>query len=157
MHKQTIDAESREVRITRMLDASPARVFELWTRAEHVAEWWGPRDEEGRAFTVPHCELDARQGGRWRICMRAPNGTDYWHQGVFREFAPPHRLVLSHAWEEEGGLGAETVITVTLEPVGARTRMTFTQGVFATAESASGHAQGWEECFDHLEAYARNV
>ena len=89
-------------------------------RPEHLARWWGPRDDEGRYFTVPHFAFDARPGGRWRICMRAPNGTDYWHQGVFREVEPPRRLVLTHCFEEEGGLGEETIITVTFEAVGGR-------------------------------------
>ena len=83
--------------------------------------------------------------------MRAPNGTDYWHQGVFREVEAPRRLVFTHAFEEEGGLGEETIITVSFEDLGGRTAMAFHQTAVATRAAAEGQTEGWMQCFDRLE------
>ncbi len=78
--------------ITRVLDAPREMVFAAWTRAGHIVHWWGPKD-----FTVPFCETDARPGGKYRACIRSPEDTDYWMQGIFREVNEPSRLVFSWA------------------------------------------------------------
>ena len=38
--------------------APPELVFEAWTKAEHLARWFGPDNVE-----VTFCEVDARPGG----------------------------------------------------------------------------------------------
>ena len=62
----------RELTITRVFDAPRALVFQAWTDAKHLAQWWGPRD-----FTNPVCEIEARAGGAIRIHMRGPDGVVY--------------------------------------------------------------------------------
>lgn len=52
------------------------RVFECWTRAEHLQHWFGPK-----GFTIHSCEADPRPGGVFKLCMRAPDGKDYWVRG----------------------------------------------------------------------------
>jgi uncharacterized protein YndB with AHSA1/START domain len=152
------EARDREISIARTLNAPPTRVFELWTRPENLARWWGPRDDEGRDFTVPHVTFDARPGGHWRICMRAPDGTDHWHRGVFREVEAPRRLVFTHAFEEgDGRLGEETVISVDFEDLGRRTRMRFHQTPVATRAAAESQHEGWTQCFDRLEELIGNT
>ena len=61
---------TRDVSITRIIDAPRELVFRMWTDPAHMARWWGPHD-----FTNPVCELDVRVGGAIRIHMRGPNGT----------------------------------------------------------------------------------
>ncbi|RCS22828.1 SRPBCC domain-containing protein [Phyllobacterium salinisoli] len=132
--------------LTRIFDASPALVFKVWTTPEHLARWWGPKD-----FTVPSVKADFREGGAWRTCIRSPEGQEYWAHGVYREIAPPHRIVFTFTWEEENA--TNMVTTVTLEKVEAGTLLTFHQTAFPSAESRDGHAEGWMECIDRLEAY----
>ena len=56
--------------MTRTLPASPARVFAAWTTAETMKQWFCP----GEDMTVPVAELDAREGGHYRIVMQNKNG-----------------------------------------------------------------------------------
>src|SRR4051794_38412563 len=69
-----------ELFITRVFDAPRERVFEAWTKPEHLVHWSAPN-----GYTMPHCEGELRPGGQWRCCMRSPEGVDLWLGGVYRE------------------------------------------------------------------------
>jgi uncharacterized protein YndB with AHSA1/START domain len=137
----------RELVITRILDAPPSLVFKFWTEPSHLVRWWGPK-----GFTAPSVEIDVRPGGAWRACIRSPEGTDHWMQGVYREVVEPLRLVFTFAWEDDqGALGHQTLVTVTFAEHDGKTRLTFHQAVFESMESRDWHQSGWSECFDRLE------
>src|SRR5918994_4170447 len=59
--------------VERVFDAPRGLVFEAWTEPERLKRWWGPR-----GYTVPHCEIDLREGGVFHFCMRSPEGRDSW-------------------------------------------------------------------------------
>ena len=142
------DTAERELTITRLFQAPRHLVFDAWTRDDHIARWWGPRD-----FTVPSCEIDARPGGAYRACLRSPQGTDYRLQGTYREIARPHRLVFTFAWEDERGRPKhETLCTVTFADQGEATLMTFHQALFDSMDDRDSHHGGWSEAIDKLEA-----
>jgi uncharacterized protein YndB with AHSA1/START domain len=137
----------RELVITRILDAPPSLVFKFWTEPSHLVRWWGPK-----GFTAPSVEMDVRPGGAWRACIRSPEGTDHWMQGVYREVVEPLRLVFTFAWEDDQGApGHQTLVTVTFAQHDGKTRLTFHQAVFESIESRDWHQSGWSECFDRLE------
>jgi uncharacterized protein YndB with AHSA1/START domain len=75
------------VKLSRMVEASPQRVFEAMTDPEQVAEWWGP---EG--FTCPEVTLDPRVGGAYRIAMQPPEGELFHLAGEYVEVEPASRL-----------------------------------------------------------------
>src|SRR3546814_10210151 len=105
------------VTFTRHVAAPREQVFALWTKAEHLAKWWGPA-----GFTNPVCELDARPGGRITIDMTAPDGTVYPMEGVVEEILPPQRLFLrcTCCGDDSGEPGLESLTTVlfTADPGG---------------------------------------
>jgi uncharacterized protein YndB with AHSA1/START domain len=139
-----VDAE-RTLVIERVFKAQPDRVFRAWTDPATLARWWGP---EG--FTTPELSLDVRPGGAWRTVMRSPNGSDHPVSGHFREISPPHRLVLTWAWEENGQRGYETEIALTFSAVESGTHMRLVQRVFQTSERRDRHGDGWTQSFDKL-------
>lgn len=142
-------ATGRELVITRVFDAPRELVWAAWTHPDH-ARAWGPK---GTSWTF--AEAEVAPGGAWRRCMVADaDGTEYWSHGVYREVVEPERLVFTFAWEErDGSPEHETLVTVTLADLGGRTRMTFRQAPFASAESRDGHEGGWSEAFDDLAAH----
>lgn len=145
----SIHPGDRILSLTRRLDAPRELVFKVWTSAEHIVHWWGPKD-----FSVSFSAMDARPGGRYRACLRSPEGADYWMQGVFHEVLAPARLVFSWAWEDDDGKpGHETLVTIEFEAVAGGTLMAFRQEVFESVESRDAHHGGWTECFDRLEEY----
>jgi len=140
---------SRTLVITRVLDAPPSLVFKAWTDPKHAARWWGPK-----GFTTTYCKLDVRPGGKWRICMRSPQGKDYWAQGVYREIVEPERLVFTWAWEKpKGRPGRETLVRVNFAELGEKTKLTFRHGVFETVKDRNSHRSGWSQSLDRLAEY----
>jgi uncharacterized protein YndB with AHSA1/START domain len=135
--------------ISRVFDAPPRRLFEVWTDPEHIARWWGPR-----GFTVPHHEIDIRVGGAFRVCMRSPDGTDHWVRGVYREIVAGKRLVFTYAWEDEKGEPRhETLVTFTFVAEGDKTKLTLRQAVFESVTARDAHQGGWTSNFDRLAEY----
>ena len=85
----------REIVLTRLFDAPRHLVFEAMTKPEHVRRWWGILDDK---HSVPVCEIDLRPDGAWRFVGRGPMG-EYGFHGVYREIAPPDRIVFTEIYD----------------------------------------------------------
>jgi uncharacterized protein YndB with AHSA1/START domain len=83
--------EARSISATRVFDAPPDLVFEMWSDAKHLANWWGPR-----GFSITTHEFSFKPGGIWRLIMHGPDGRDYKNEIVFREIVRPKRIAYSH-------------------------------------------------------------
>lgn len=142
---------AHELIITRSFAAPRALVFKAWTEPEHIVRWCGPH-----GFTMTHCELDMRPGGRYRCAMHSAEYGELWWQGVCREYEPPERLCFTFAWLDENGIpGQETLISIVLVERDGKTEMTFRQAPFETGEDRDGHSGGWTEAFEKLEQFLR--
>jgi len=141
----------RTLRIARVFDAPRERVFAAWTKAEQLAHWFGPAN-----FGVHSCEVDARPGGVFRLCMRSPEGKDYWVRGVYREIVPPEYLVIACAADDENGVERlECVIDVSFAAQGGKTKLmlnTTARGESPEAAAMlSGMEQGWQGSLERLQ------
>ena len=148
----TAEAGERELVITRIFDAPRHLVFQAWTEPGRVARWWGPQ-----GFVTTYCDMDIRPGGRFRVCMRSPEGAEHWKQGVYREVVAPERLVFTFAWEDAGGKpGHQTLVTVTFAERGDKTELTLHQAVFETVEWCEEHRRGWTSTLQRFAEYLAN-
>jgi uncharacterized protein YndB with AHSA1/START domain len=111
----------REIVTARVFDAERELVWEAWTHAEHVGQWWGPN-----GFRTTTHEMDVRPGGVWRFVMHGPDGVDYPNEIVYREVLKPERLVYLH------GPVPQFEVTVTFEEREGKTELTM-RAVFKTA------------------------
>jgi uncharacterized protein YndB with AHSA1/START domain len=139
----------KTVVITRVLDVPRRRVFETWSKPEHLARWWGPK-----GFTLPGCEMDFRPGGAYRFVMRGPDGKDYPFHGVYREIVEAERIVFTAIIDNAPG--NELVTTVTFAEEGGKTRLTVEQTV-PTEPYARGQKQGWTESLECLADYVSSL
>lgn len=140
----------RELVLIRSFDAPRSLVFKAWTEAEHLERWQGAP----QGFTVTTHKLDIRPGGACRVCMRSPEGVDYWLQGVYREIEEPERLLFTHVWlDAEGKPGKETLVSITLTERGWKTEITLHQTGFKSIESRDGHKEGWTSTLVRLADY----
>jgi uncharacterized protein YndB with AHSA1/START domain len=111
----------REITITRLFDAPRRLVFDAMTIPEHVRRWWGILDDK---HSVTVCEIDLRVGGAWRFVGRGPEGEIPAFYGIYREIAPPDRLVYTENFEPFPD--AEAIVTQVLTEEGGKTRLTVT-------------------------------
>ena len=140
----------RELVVTRVFNAPRKLVFEAFTRPEHLVRWWGPR-----GYTMPVCEIDLRPGGAYRFVSRGPDGAEYPFKGVYREIAPPERLVYTETWDMEPWSSTETLITAVLEERDGKTTMTSTI-LYPSTEARDAHIQsgmewGMRETYERLD------
>jgi uncharacterized protein YndB with AHSA1/START domain len=78
----------RELVFSRMLNAPVELVWEVWTKPEHIANWWGPN-----GFTNTIRKMEVKPGGGWDLVMRGPDGTDFEIKSVFREIVKYKKIV----------------------------------------------------------------
>ncbi|MDB5876348.1 MAG: Activator of Hsp90 ATPase 1 family protein, partial [Ramlibacter sp.] len=76
MANKTAAPPTLEVR--RTIRAPRQRVFDAWTKTEELKAWHAPGP-----LTVTLAEIDLRPGGKYRIHMTEPNGTDHKVSGVY--------------------------------------------------------------------------
>ena len=146
------------VALTRVFDAPRSRVFECWTRAEHLQHWFGPR-----RFTIHSVEADARPGGVFKLCMRSPEGKDYWVRGEYREVAVPAHLVIACVADDDEGLQRiEELIEVTFSETQGRTTVALhavararEEGSDEAAAMLKGMDKGWAQTVDRLASHLR--
>jgi uncharacterized protein YndB with AHSA1/START domain len=146
--------EGHEIEVTRTYDAPRQLVFDAWTKAEHLRNWFAPAP-----LTVSEVESDPTEGGIYRLAMRSPDGQVFWSRGTYREVVPPEQVVLA-----QGVLGPddqplfEVITTVTLRDEGGKTTVTVRERVErifddAAAGPLSGMEQGLHMVLDNLTEY----
>ena len=162
---------SFEFAIDRTFDAPRDLVFRVWTEAEHLQQWFGPK-----GVTMFHCSNDFRPGGVMLYGLRSPGMGDYWGRWVYREIVPPEKLVFIVSFSDaEGGVTRHpmapdwplhTLSTITFEPEGEnKTKVTVRWTPWDATEpeekafeaGATSMQGGWTGTFENLEAYLQAV
>jgi uncharacterized protein YndB with AHSA1/START domain len=138
------------LRVERLLDAPPERVFAAWTDPAVLRRWWAA--EPG--WTTPEATTDVRVGGRYRLSMQDTHGSVRTVAGEYLEVDPPRRLVYTWAWEphaDDAQPGEPTIVTVEFVPEGSSTRVVLEQRTFRDAAQRDMHEHGWRGCLDNLD------
>ena len=147
-NRTTVERKSdREVVVTRTINGPARIVFEAFTRAELFKRWWVPRS---MGMKLLSCELDAREGGKYRLVFDTGGAEPAAFFGTYVEVKPHSRL----AWtNEEGGEGG-SVTTVTFEEKGGRTLVVLREkypSKEALDAAGTGAADAMVEVFDQLD------
>jgi uncharacterized protein YndB with AHSA1/START domain len=143
----TAQNSDRVLVIERIFDAPRELVFKAWTEPERQVQWLGPQ-----GFTGKILQAAQKPGDAYRYYMRDPQGGDHWQQGVLQERVEPHRLKFTYEWANDRGEATrpQTMVTVTFEDVGGKTRLTLRQEVFESATACDDHRNGWNSSLDRM-------
>ena len=133
--------------LNRHFQAPPERVFAAFTEKALMQSWYGPEN-----MTIPHCEVDPRVGGAYRVEMHGAAGHVAVVTGVFKEIEAPNRLVFTWGWLNGTGRHPETVVSLTFKPRDGGTDLELTQSGFLQEEFRVRHGEGWTSSFAALEA-----
>lgn len=91
-------AEDEVFKITRTFDASKALFWDVITKGEHLANWFGPA---GMKLIVKSLEL--KVGGTFLYGMQMPTGVTMWGKWVFREISAPDKIAYVVSFCNEAG------------------------------------------------------
>jgi len=142
--------------LERVVDVPPELVWRAWTEPEHLKVWFCPKP-----WSVSHCEMDLRPGGRFYTVMRSPEGEEHPGDGCFLEVVPNERLVWTDALLPGYRPAEKSFMTaiLTLQPEGSGTRY---KAVALHGNEASrkqhedmGFNEGWSTVLDQLVEYVK--
>jgi len=112
----------REIVVTRVFDAPRQLVFDAYTKPKLLKKWLLGPD----GWSMPVCETDLRAGGKYRYVWRnETDGSEMGMGGVYREVAPPERIVATEVFDEAWYPG-EAVDTIVLVEQKGQTTLTQT-------------------------------
>jgi uncharacterized protein YndB with AHSA1/START domain len=144
---------SRELSLSRIIDAPREKVFKAWTDPELLKQWFAPLP-----WTTPHAELDVRPGGANLIMMKGPQGQEFPNRGVYLEVVENERLVFTDAYTGAWEPAEKPFMTVilTFDDHGGKTKYTARVRHWSVADREThekmGFHAGWGQCADQLEA-----
>jgi uncharacterized protein YndB with AHSA1/START domain len=148
-----LKATEREIVMTRVFAAPRAMVWGAFADPWQVSQWWGPK-----GFRSTMTEMDLRAGGKWRLVMHGPDGTNYPNEMTFLEVVPMEKVVLELTGGREGAAPVRFHKTMSFTDEDGGTRMTI-RIEFATAEERDrnvreyGSIEGGRQMFDRLAAH----
>jgi uncharacterized protein YndB with AHSA1/START domain len=154
-------AGTLEIVVTRTFDAPVERVWHEWTEPDRVMRWWGPH-----GFTAPIAKMNVRDGETSLVCMRSPDGRDFYNTWTYERVIPSERLEFFMGFANESGdpvepadLGLPPDIpskvrhVVTFQPVAeAKTKLTVTEFGYTSEQTRDISRRGLEECLDKMAA-----
>ena len=151
--KATTSTEGRDLILTRVINASPEKIFNAWTDPALLKQWFAPLP-----WTASKVETDVRVGGSSLIVMRSPEGKDFPGHGVYLEVVKSQRLVFTDAFTKawEPSDKPFMVVVLTFEAEGEKTHYTARVQHWSIADREAhekmGFHQGWVTCAEQLAA-----
>jgi len=140
----------RELKIERTLNAPVELVWEVFTKPEHIANWWGPN-----GFTNTIYTMDVRTGGEWDFVMHGPDGRDYKNRSIYEEIIPLKKIVFNH-------FNPSFTTTIKFEAKGDQTHLEWhmlfeTAELFEAVVKAHNAAEGLKQNIVKLNAYLEGL
>jgi uncharacterized protein YndB with AHSA1/START domain len=139
-----------ELRVERLIGATPEEVFEAYTNPEAMKIWFQLLGEP----MIVENEVDLRVGGKWVSAWGFTPDQLFRETNVFEVVDRPHRLVSKSTGSTPDGLTLDTDVEVTFQEQDGKTLMTVVQRGFPDEDMRDFFAtQAWIGAFDRLEAY----
>jgi uncharacterized protein YndB with AHSA1/START domain len=147
-------AASRELVLSRIINAPRAKVYKAWTDPELLTQWFAPLP-----WKTPRAELDVRPGGSSLVVMAGPDGNEFPNRGVYLEVVENERLVFTDAytsaWEPAEKPFMTVILTFEDRDGGRKTKYTARVRHWTEADrerhEQMGFHIGWGKCTDQLE------
>lgn len=141
-----------ELRISRVIPATPDEVFDAYTDAEKQKIWFSILDEQPGIVEI---DVDLRVGGTQTAVWGPDSDTLFRETQTFLEIDRPRRLVTESTGTSPDGMSMTTRIEVTFEAEGLDgTRMTVAQSGFPAPEIRDFFvAEVWNGAIARISAY----
>jgi uncharacterized protein YndB with AHSA1/START domain len=120
-----------DITINRTIPASPEKIYDVWIDPKSPGGPW-----HGAERVIFNPVVD----GLYYLAIKH-EGRVWPHYGRFTKLERPR--VVEFTWMSEGTKGAESVVTVTLQPRGDQTDVTLRHAGVPDDELGRQHKEGW--------------
>ncbi|MFC4272677.1 polyketide cyclase [Sneathiella chungangensis] len=133
------------VTLHRVFTAKPEKVYRAFLEPDAMASWVPPF-----GFTCTVHELEAKEGGRYRMSFRNfTTGDIHSFGGTYLKLIPGEALVYTDRFDDPN-LPGEMTVTVTLKAVSVGTEMTVVQEGIPDLIPQEACYLGWQESLRKL-------
>ena len=133
------------IRLHRVLNAPPARVFKAFLDADARAKWLPPYGFTGKVH-----ESDARVGGKYRMSFtNFSTGTSHSFGGEYLELVPGERIRYADRFDDPN-LPGTMEVTVTFKKVSVGTELEVVQAGIPDVIPPEACYLGWQESLEQL-------
>ncbi|MCG6152592.1 SRPBCC family protein [Leptospira bandrabouensis] len=149
--------KDNQVTYKRYFDVDVDLLFEVWSKPEHLSEWWGPD-----GFTLTIKSLDFSNGGIWEFVMHGPDGHDYKNKIQFIEISKPHFILYQHLGDGEGDEDVNFQSRIVFEKAGEGTNLIMEQ-IFSDKQELErvnekyGAIEGGKQHIGNLAKYLERI
>jgi len=91
-----VNKEARTVSITKVFDATRDLVWNAYTKAELLDQWWAPKPLTSRTKV-----MEFKEGGRRFYAMVMPDGTERWAVQKYTSIMPKTNFKFFNAFADE--------------------------------------------------------
>jgi uncharacterized protein YndB with AHSA1/START domain len=91
-----VDKEAKTVTITKEFDAARDLVWDAYTKAELLDQWWAPKPMTSRTKA-----MEFREGGRRFYAMVSPDGQERWAIQEYKSITPKTNFKFFNAFADE--------------------------------------------------------
>ncbi|MFK4041361.1 SRPBCC domain-containing protein [Nonomuraea wenchangensis] len=149
----TQNIDTAQLRLSRVLPATPEEVFDAYTDAEKQKIWFSILDETPGFVEI---EVDLRVGGRQTAVWGPDADTLFRETQTFLVIDRPHRLVTESTGVSPDGMTMTTTVEVTFAEHDGGTLLTVVQSGFPAAEMRDFFVREvWAGALDRIETYLR--
>jgi uncharacterized protein YndB with AHSA1/START domain len=140
MSRGTKTVSANEVRLHRILRATPEKVYRAFLDTEALAKWLPPN-----GFTCKVHEMNAKVGGGFKMSFtNFSTGKSHSFGGTYVDLTPPERIRYTEKFDDPN-LPGQMQTTITLKRVSCGTEVTIVQEGIPTAIPAEACYLGWQE------------
>jgi uncharacterized protein YndB with AHSA1/START domain len=137
--------EKAKVTIEAVVDASKEKVWECWTKPEHIVNWNSASDD----WHSPKAENDLKPGGRFNYRMEAKDGSEgFDFTGTYDEVLPYERI--NYTMDDD-----RRVWTTFTDREGK----TYIESIFEAENHFPVEMQkeGWQSILNRFKAYTESI
>jgi uncharacterized protein YndB with AHSA1/START domain len=154
-------ARSKDLVVTKVIDAPVESVWKAWSESDQVMKWWGPT-----GFTTPVARIDFREGGTSLVSMRSPDGHDFYNTWTYTKIMPKQQIEFVLDWADKDGKRVDPASMglppdmprdvrhmITFKALGEKkTEMTVTEFGYTSDQLFELSKAGLIQCLDKLAA-----
>lgn len=95
----SVNKENKTIHVRREFDANLELVWNTWTTAELLDQWWGPKPWKAETKS-----MDFREGGFWLYAMVGPEGEKHWSKATYISIVKEKSFIAKDGFCDENGV-----------------------------------------------------